>query len=74
MHSLGKMKAEGDVHPSINSCKFLEAEKYQLLLSLTSLLLHGNAERHHWVSDRGVTRACMAGMSDIHVTLRKSQP
>lgn len=72
MHSLGKMKAEGDVHPSINSHKFLEAGKYQLLLSLTSLLLHGNAERHHWVFDRGVTGACVAGTSDIRCYLEKA--
>jgi len=52
---------------SRKSCSFLKADKraQQLPRSLTSLFLHGNAQRHHWVFYKGVTRACMAWTGDV---------
>lgn len=51
---------------SRNSYRFLEAGELAQWLpqSLTSLFLCGNTQRHHWVFDRGVSRAFLACMGD----------
>lgn len=54
-------------HLSRNSYRLLEAgEPAQCLPQpLTSVFLSGNTQRHHWVFDRGVSRAFVAFMGDI---------